>query len=156
MKEYEYSFKVNKIKPYIDYCEKEKYRKIEEVKQIRDLYSNNSGIIARITISKTNNIQSFILDFKEEDDSKKILKNTKESLPLQFEKTNLKTVYTILDILGYKQIKHLVRDRIVYTKSKVKFEIDKYSSPEKMNVVAIEGNKSNVDKIYSILNNKIN
>lgn len=155
MKEYEYSFKVDKLKPYIDYCEKEKYKKIKEVKQTRDLYTNGTGINARITISKTDKNQSYILDFKEEDDSDKVLKDTKESLPLQFDKNNLKAVYTIIDILGYKKIKHLVRNRIVYEKSKVKFEIDKYSSPEKMNVVAIEGNKSEVDKIYNIISETI-
>lgn len=149
MKEYEYSFKVIDLKPYIDYCEKEKFIKIKEVKQTRDLYTNDSGVLARVTISKENNIENIEIDFKDEDDSNKILKNTRESLPLNLDKKNLKAFYTILDILGYSQKKHLTRTRYVYSKGTVKFEIDKYTSPEKMNVVAIEGDKSQVDKIYN-------
>lgn len=148
MKEYEYSFKVNSLKEYLNYCEKEKYNKIKDVKQTRDLYTNNSGVLARVTISKDKDIENIIIDFKDEDDSDKILKNTRETLPLNIDKENLKAFYTILDILGYSQKKHLVRNRIVYEKGKVKFEIDKYSAPEKMNVVAIEGKKSEVDKVY--------
>ena len=59
MMEYEYSFKVKDLKPFFEYCKKNKYRKIKEVKQIRDLYTNNSGIEARVTISK----ESIIIDF---------------------------------------------------------------------------------------------
>ena len=144
MMEYEYSFKVKDLKPFFEYCKKNKYRKIKEVKQIRDLYTNNSGIEARVTISK----ESIIIDFKEEDNTNNILKNTKESLPLNLNKKNIKNFYSILDILGYYKMKHLIRTRTVYKKGKVKFEIDKYTQPEKMNVVAIEGQKEEVDKVY--------
>ncbi len=37
-KEYEYSFYVEKIEPFIKYCEKNNYRKINECNQIRELY----------------------------------------------------------------------------------------------------------------------
>lgn len=148
MNEYEYSFKVKNLKLYLNYCEKENYNKIKEEKQTRDLYTNGSGILARITISKKDTLKDIKIDFKEEDDSNQILKNTRESLALNVDTKNLKAFYTILDILGYVQIKHLVRTRTVYKKGNVKFEIDKYSSPEKMNVVAIEGEKTEVDKIY--------
>lgn len=148
MNEYEYSFKVKNLKLYLNYCEKENYNKIKEEKQTRDLYTNGSGILARITISKKDTLKNIKIDFKEEDDSNQILKNTRESLALNVDTKNLKAFYTILDILGYVQIKHLVRTRTVYKKGNVKFEIDKYSSPEKMNVVAIEGEKTEVDKIY--------
>lgn len=148
MKEYEYSFKVKRIKEYIEYCEKESFIKEKEVKQTRDLYINSSNILARITISKIDDIENIEIDFKESDDTEKILKNTKESAPLKLDRENLKAFYTILDILGYKRIKHLIRTRYVYKKGKVKFEIDKYTSPEKMNVVAIEGEKRQVDKKY--------
>ena len=152
MKEYEYSFKVKELKPYIKYCIKENYFKEKEENQIRDLYLNNSGVLARVTTSKKNNKETIIIDFKDEDDRNKILKNTRESLPLIIDKKNLKAFYSILDILGYKQIKQLVRKRVVYVKGKVKFEIDKYTQPEKMNVVAIEGKKKEVDKVYNEIN----
>lgn len=155
MKEYEYSFKVKELKQYLKYCIKENYLKEKEEKQIRDLYSNNSGILARVTTSKIKNKEIVTVDFKGEDNSNKILKTTKESLPLVIDKNSLKAFYSILNILGYKLIKHLVRKRIVYVKGKVKFEIDKYINPEKMNVVAIEGQKNKVDKIYNEINNII-
>jgi len=155
MKEYEYSFKVKELKSYLKYCTKENYFKEKEEKQIRDLYSNNSGVLARITTSKIKNKEIITVDFKGEDDSNEILKTTKESLPLIIDKNSLKAFYSILNILGYKIIKHLVRKRVVYVKGKVKFEIDKYIYPEKMNVVAIEGKKIDVDKIYNEINNNI-
>ena len=155
MKEYEYSFKVKELKPYLKYCIKENYFKEKEEKQIRDLYSNNSGVLARVTTSKIKNKEIVTIDFKGEDNSNKVLKTTKESLPLIIDKKSLKAFYSILDILGYKMIKHLVRKRVVYVKGKVKFEIDKYISPEKMNVVAIEGKKIEVDKTYNEVNNTI-
>ena len=155
MKEYEYSFKVSNLKPYLDYCERNGFIKEKDVKQTRDLFTNNSGVIARITVSKSCNVEDVSIDFKGEDDSDKVLKNTRESLPLNINKSNIKAFYTILDILGYSKIKHLVRKRVVYKKEEVKFEIDKYYSPEVMNVVAIEGKKSVVDKIYKDVCKKI-
>ena len=49
MEEYEYSFKVDSIKPYIDYCEKNSYKKSINV-QNRIVYENihNRNIIAVI------------------------------------------------------------------------------------------------------------
>ena len=44
----------------------------------------------------------------------------------------------------------LKRHRIVYKKESVKFEIDEYATP-KMKVVAIEGDKDQVDRVYEEL-----
>ena len=44
----------------------------------------------------------------------------------------------------------MVRKRYVYINNNVIFEIDKYIEPV-MNVVAIEGNKDEVDNIYNKL-----
>ena len=56
MEEYEYSFKVATIKPYIEYCENNGYEKISEVTQNRIVYENKHSehIIARITIKIIN------------------------------------------------------------------------------------------------------
>lgn len=151
--EYEYSFKVNDIKPYIDYIEEEKYEKISMNNQTRDLYTNDSDIMARVTI---NNETEIFIDFKESDNSDKILKETKESKELKIDINELDSFYSILEILGYKLEKHLVRKRVVYKKRNVKFEIDEYSEPENMNVVAIEGLKEEVDKVYNNLKYIIN
>jgi hypothetical protein len=40
----------------------------------------------------------------------------------------------------------------VYQKNNAKFEIDEYSAPEEMYVVAIEGEKREVDSIYEEVN----
>ena len=46
--------------------------------------------------------------------------------------------------------KILKRKRYVYEKDNVKFEFDEYIEPV-MNVIAIEGLKENVDKVYKEL-----
>ena len=47
--EYEYSFKVEEIDPYIEYCKNNGYEFIEETNQSRTLYRNtNKTIIIRI------------------------------------------------------------------------------------------------------------
>lgn len=52
--------------------------------------------------------------------------------------------------------KILIRNRVVYYKNDVTFELDNYSSPEVMFVVGIEGKKESVDKVYEELKGKIN
>lgn len=142
MKEYEYSFKVNSLEKCIDYCKQNNYKLIENTKQSRTLYKNSSKIMARITV----NDKEKKLDFKEDNLSTEILKIRKESLPLKFD--DIKAVESILDILEYQKYITLIRTRIVYEKDSIKFELDKYESPEKYCVVAIEGKKEEVDKIY--------
>lgn len=149
MIEYEYSFKVKNLTPYIEYCEKNKYKKISETKQTRELFTNTNQILARITTNKYDNKIAKFLDFKDENDTDKILKKSRETIPLEINKENEEAVNSILNIHGYKKKKHLERKRIVYNKENVTFEIDEYSSPEIMYVVAIEGEKNAVDKTYS-------
>ena len=55
--------------------------------------------------------------------------------------------------MGYKLDVHVARTRSVYKKGNVKFEIDEYTEPEIMNVVAIEGEKEIVDNIYESIKN---
>ena len=52
--------------------------------------------------------------------------------------------------LELNETKKMVRKRYVYINNNVIFEIDKYTEPV-MNVVAIEGNKDEVDNIYNEL-----
>ena len=146
MKEYEYSFKTSDLKQYINYCKNNNYELISDSDEIRDLYSNNSSKIARITIS-----DEIVLDFKETGDTSIILKDREESKPIVI--NDLDCTLSILDVLGYKQIKHLERHRIVYKKDNVKFELDSYSYPDKEYIVGIEGLKEEVDKVYEELKN---
>lgn len=152
MKEYEYSFKVKDVNPYIEYCKNNDFEEIFKNDQIRDWYQNDSSINARVTINKINGEDEIIVDFKEEDKSDEILKETRESLPLKVE-NNIDAINSILDILGYKIDVQVARIRRVFKKGNVKFEIDEYTKPEIMNVVAIEGEREIVDDIYESIKN---
>ncbi len=156
MKEYEYSFKVDDIKPYIEYCEQEGYEKIEESSQIRVLYRNVNKTIARITTKEKNGLKKVLLDFKDDNQSDDILKISRETLPLEVTDENKDAINSILEMLEYKKDTVLIRNRVVYFKADVTFEIDEYSAPEVMYVIAIEGKKELVDKVYLYLKENIN
>ena len=147
--EYEYSFKVNDIEPYISYCKENGFEKIKEYNQIRTLYTCNNNILARITAQEENGDVNTVLDFKDDNDSDEVLKVSRETMPLVVNKDNKEAVMSMLDIFGYKVKKELIRKRYVYKKDNVIFEIDDYTSPEIMHVVAIEGEKEQVDKVYN-------
>lgn len=149
MYEYEYSFKVENIDKYIDYCKNNDYKLIDIVNQTRILYRNDNKTMARITINEYDNDTKMFLDFKEDNLTDDILKIRKETLPLEF--NNIEIINSILDFLEYKKDITLIRKRIIYEKENIKFEIDEYKSPEVYNVVAIEGNKEYVDKVYNEL-----
>ena len=116
--EYEYSFKVNDIKPYINYC-------------------------------KENGSINIVLDFKDDNDSDEVLKVSRETIPIVINDDNKEAIMSMLDIFGYKIKKELIRKRYVYKKEDTIFEIDDYTSPEIMHVIAIEGKKEQVDKVYN-------
>lgn len=156
MKEYEYSFKVSDILPYIKYCKDNGYILKEESSQIRVLYKNINKTMARITTKKIGNFKKIILDFKDDNKSEEVLKVSRETLPLEITDNDLDAIYSILDMLEYKKDITLIRDRFVYEKENVKFELDIYSSPEKMYVAAIEGKKEEVDIVYNNLSDVIN
>ena len=143
MKEYEYSFKVSSLNPYIDYCQKNNFDFVEETNQSRTIYRNSNKTIARITI-KNGILKS--LDFKDDIISDDILIERRESKDIKFD--DLEAVESILDFLNYKKDNTLIRTRLVYKKGSVKFELDSYELPESSFVVAIEGNKEEVDKVY--------
>lgn len=146
--EYEYSFKVNDIKEYIKYCINNGYEKIDESSQRRILYRNTNKTIARITIKEINGNKNTMLDFKDDNKSNEVLKVSRETIPLIVNAENVDAIYSILDMLEYKKDKILDRNRFVYKKENVIFEIDEYTSPEIMYVVAIEGEKEKVDNVY--------
>ena len=66
MEEYEYSFKVSSIKPYIEYCEKNDYKKESEILENRKVYENkyNPNIIARITKTVIGLKEQIVFDCK--------------------------------------------------------------------------------------------
>lgn len=149
-KEYEYSFKVKDITPFIDYWVNNNYELKKEYEQTRTLYKNGGKVMARITknVYKDNEVE--ILNFKDDNLSDSILKVSRESKDLVMNDENREFVKSLLEILELIETKKLVRKRFVYTCNNVIFEIDKYITPV-MNVVAIEGKKDEVDNVYSEL-----
>ena len=143
MKEYEYSFKVKSIAPYIDYCINRGYEEIEIVKQNR----NSDHIIARLTTEEKNGEKVTIFDCKNVGEKIKSLNISNESLPMQVREGDLEIIKSILNVLEFVEVANNFRTRYVYQKGGVKFEIDDYTSP-KMKVVAIEGDESEVEAVY--------
>ena len=152
MEEYEYSFKVESIKPYIDYCKKNNFKEISVTKQNRVVYENKNSenIIARLTTKIINNKKEIFFDCKNVGKNDNDLKVSKESLPIKVTKNNQKQIESLLEVLDFYEVANNIRTRYIYEKGNVKFEIDNYESP-KMQVVAIEGIKNDVDNIYKDL-----
>lgn len=144
--EYEYSFKVTDLKPFIKFVKDKSFEQIEENYQIRTLYKRPDKTMARVT-QKGKKHPKFILDFKDDEDSDKVLKERRETLPIEV--PNVETAESIINFLGYKKNKVLERTRYVFVKDNEEFELDSYESPEKMFVVAVEGKKDEVDKLYN-------
>ncbi|MDO4394842.1 MAG: hypothetical protein Q4C23_02555 [Mycoplasmatota bacterium] len=149
-KEYEYSFKVRDIIPFIDYCVNNNYELKKDYEQTRILYKNGGKVMARITknVYKDNEVE--ILNFKDDNLSDDVLKESRESKDLIINDENREFVKSLLEILELNQPKKIVRKRYVYVRNNVIFEIDKYITPV-MNVVAIEGEKDDVDNVYTEL-----
>ena len=149
MEEYEYSFKVSSIKPFINYCERNDYEKGNIEKQHRIVYENkySKDIIARITTNQIGKKKQTVFDCKNVGERNKELKISSESIPMMITNKNKKEIESVLEVLNFYIAADLYRTRYIYIKDGVKFEIDEYISPE-MKVVAIEGNRKSVDKIY--------
>ena len=111
--------------------------------------------MARITKNIYKNSEVEILNFKDDNLSDNVLKVSRESKDLLIDDKNREFVKSLLEILELNETKKLVRKRYVYINNNVIFEIDKYIEPV-MNVVAIEGNKDEVDNIYDELKVIIN
>ena len=152
MKEYEYSFKVKDIKPFIEFCENNNYKKLSITTQNRVVYENknNEHIIARITTKIIDGKKSTMLDFKNVGEKHRDLKISNESLPIEVNENNSKTLYSVLEVLDFYVAASNDRTRYEYEKNGVLFEIDDYTNP-KAQVVAIEGNKEAVDSVYEII-----
>ena len=156
MEEYEYSFKVSSIKPYIKYCEENNYKKVDVTSQNRIVYENahNEHIIARITKEIKGGKETTKFDCKNVGESRDTLKISGESIPMEVIESNRKEIESILDVMDFKEAANLNRTRYIYEKDNVIFELDDYTTPE-MYVVALEGEKDAVDRVYKEINEKI-
>ena len=144
--EYEYSFKVTNINPFLKYCKDNDFKKIKKIEQVRTLYKKEDKTMLRLTVNKYGRKIVKEMDFKQDKLSSDVFVARKESLPIIYD--NDDAVYSIIDFLGYKKDIELRRTRYVYYKNDVKIEIDEYVYPDKMLVVAIEGSIKNSKIIY--------
>lgn len=144
--EYEYSFMVQSLEPFIRYCEEHQDQKVEESRQVRILYKKEDQTMARVTIKEVDGKIEKFLDFKQDLLSETPLTKRKESLPLPFE--SMDVVQSVIAFLGYQKSKVLTRTRIVYLRGDVTFELDSYDDKTLGYVVAIEGKKEAVDEVY--------
>ncbi len=144
-KEYEYSFKVDNLDELVEFLINNNYELKDKYDQTRIIYKNNSSVMARITSNKYEDREDKVLDFKDDDLSDRLVKVRRESSPLTIDDKNIEFVNSLLEMLGYEEKVVLNRNRLVYSKDDVIFEIDKYDNDI---VVSIEGEKNNVDKTY--------
>lgn len=151
MREYEYSFNVESLHPYMEYCQNNNYTMRSHADQERTIYRGPNKTIARVTVNVSDDVETKTLDFKDDVTNGEVLIERKETLPLSINDTY--AVSSVLDFLGYKKDVTLVRTRVVYEKGGVKFEFDSYIQPKKAYVVAIEGDKDKVDLIYNEIKN---
>lgn len=154
MIEYEYSFKVKDISPYIKYCSDNDYKKEKENFQTRELYTNSNQVLARVTTQITDEKEEVLINFKDQNETENVLKTSRETPALKITNENKEFFESMLNILQFDKYKTLKRKRYVYSKDGVIFEIDEYSAPEEMYVVAIEGEKSKVDEVYNEINSR--
>ena len=155
--EYERSFNVSDITPYINYCEQNGYNLVSKVWQNRVVYEckHNIHIIARLTTQEVNGVTKTMFDYKNVDKSNADLKVSRESIPMEVTPENKDAILSILDTTDFIFQSDNVRTRYVYEKDDVIFEIDDYTKPQIMQVVAIEGNQEKVEQVYTKLKNLI-
>lgn len=91
-----------------------------------------------------------VWDFKKVWKNDNLLKVSKESEAMVLDESGIKIACSMLEVMDFEQSADNLRTRYVYEKNDVKFEIDDYTRPQ-MKVVAIEGEKSQVDKVYQML-----
>lgn len=91
-----------------------------------------------------------VWDFKKVWKNDNLLKVSKESEAMVLDELGIKIARSMLEVMDFEQSADNLRTRYVFEKGDVKFEIDDYTRPQ-MKVVAIEGEKSQVDKVYQML-----
>jgi len=149
-KEYEISFKVKSLQPFINYCAENNYKLVEHCEQERTIYRNANKTMARITINIAGGAVKKQLDFKEDNYVKgAIVKELNESKAIAF--TDDEAVASVLEFLQYKKDNTIKRTRYTFEQGDVRFELDNNTFPTTAQVVSIEGNKQKVDQLYQAI-----
>ena len=149
MIEYEYTLRVDSLEPFFKFCKTNCYNLTAVSKQNRIVFENkqNRKIIATLTTTEKNGIQECVLDFKNKLVGNDTFKQAQESLPIVVSDDMKPAILSMLEVIDFEKTADNFRTRYVYEKDGVEFEIDDYTRPV-MKLVAIEGEKEKVDKVY--------
>lgn len=152
MIEYEYNFKVDDIGVVTKFCEENEFVLVSKTSENRVVFENkqNRKIISRLTTNFGESEKVTVWDFKNVGKNDNLLKVSKESEAMVLDESGIKIARSMLEVMDFEQSADNLRTRYVFEKGDVKFEIDDYTRPQ-MKVVAIEGEKSQVDKVYQEL-----
>ena len=157
MVEYEYNFKVDDISAVTKFCEENGFVLVSKTSENRVVFENkqNRKIISRLTTTFGESDKVTVWDFKNVGKNDNLLKVSKESEAMVLDESGIKIARSMLEVMDFEQSADNLRTRYVFEKGDVKFEIDDYTRPA-MKVVAIEGEKSQVDKVYQeLVSNKL-
>lgn len=156
MEEYEKSFQVDDIQPFLDYCKDNNFNFVYTVQQNRKVFENkhNRNIIARITRNQKDDTTEIIFDCKNCNRKNVNLTISQESAELLLSESSEKVMLSILSTIDFELVADNFRTRYVFVKDNIKFEIDNYTSPS-MKIVAIEGEQSLVDETYKNIQSKL-
>lgn len=148
MEEYEHSFKVTSIEPFIEFCKKNGYRHVSVSSQNRKVYESdyNPHLISRLTTERVRNKTNVYFDFKLSENEIEGKKISQESQTLIVTEELMLFVKSALNILSFRLVADNFRTRYVYEKGGLTFEIDDYTLPE-MKVIAVEGSKEAVENL---------
>lgn len=152
MVEYEYNFKVDDIGVVTKFCKENGFVLVSKTSENRVVFENkqNRKIISRLTTTFGESKKVTVWDFKNVGKNDNLLKVSKESEAMVLDESGIKIARSMLEVMDFEQSADTLRTRYVFEKGDVKFEIDDYTRPQ-MKVVAIEGEKSQVDKVYQML-----
>lgn len=152
MIEYEYNFKVDDIGCVTKFCEENGFVLVSKTSENRVVFENkqNRKIISRLTTTFGESKKVTVWDFKNVGKNDNLLKVSKESEAMVLDESGIKIARSMLEVMDFEQSADNLRTRYVFEKGDGKFEIDNYTRPQ-MKVVAIEGEKSQVDKVYQML-----
>ncbi len=157
MIEYEYNFKVDDISVVTKFCEKDGFVLVSKTSENRVVFENkqNRKIISRLTTTFGESDEVTVWDFKNVGKNDNLLKVSMESETMKLDEAGIKIARSMLEVMDFEKSADNLRTRYVFEKGDVKFEIDDYTRPE-MKVVAIEGEKTQVDKVYQeLVSNKL-
>ena len=157
MIEYEYNYKVDDIGCVTKFCEENGFALVSKTSENRVVFENkqNRKIISRLTTTFGESDKVTVWDFKNVGKNDNLLKVSKESGTMKLDEAGIKIARSMLEVMDFEKSADNLRTRYVFEKGDVKFEIDDYTRPE-MKVVAIEGEKTQVDKVYQeLVSNKL-